>query len=340
MTVTHSKGSYEIHFARLSELSIHLPTDCPILTDTNVGSIFPDLLKGRPALQLPPGEEQKTLARFSEAIEWLASQRVSRSATIIALGGGVIGDLVGYVAASYMRGIKFIQVPTTILAQVDSSIGGKVGVDLPQGKNLVGAFHPPSSVVICTDALSNLDERQFTNGMAEVWKYGFIRDPELVEELRELNLNPSHPQLEAIVRRCIRHKRDVVEADEMETSGLRATLNFGHTIGHAIEQATGYTEYLHGEAISIGMVAEAQLSENIGLAEKGTTHIVQTSLASQGLPTKLKEVIPTNTLIQAMKLDKKAKSGKLAFSLLTRIGECKLVEDVPERDTELALAEL
>lgn len=340
MIVTHSKGEYQIHFANLSELQSHLPGDAPIITDTNVGSIFPDLLKGRPALQLPPGEEQKTLTRFSEAIEWLASQKTSRSATIIALGGGVIGDLVGYVAASYMRGINFIQVPTTLLAQVDSSVGGKVGVDLPQGKNLVGAFHPPSSVVICTEALKTLDERQFTNGMAEVWKYGFIRDPELVEELRDLNLNPSHPQLEAIVRRCIRHKRDVVEADEMEINGLRATLNFGHTIGHAIEQATGYTEYLHGEAIGIGMVAEAQLSENLGLAQKGTTEKVQSSLASQGLPTKLKEIIPPETLIQAMRLDKKAKSGKLAFSLLTRIGECKLVEDVPERDAELALAEL
>lgn len=340
MTVTHSKGAYEIHFATLSEFKNHLPSDAPIITDTNVGNLFPDLLKGRPAYQLPPGEEQKTLARFSEAIEWLASQRVSRSATIIALGGGVIGDLVGYVAASYMRGIKFIQVPTTLLAQVDSSVGGKVGVDLPQGKNLVGAFHPPSSVVVCTEALATLDERQFTNGMAEVWKYGFIQDPELVEELRELNLNSSHPQLEAIVRRCIRHKRDVVEADEMETNGLRATLNFGHTVGHAIEQATGYTEYLHGEAISIGMVAEAKLSENIGLAQKGTTEVVETSLASQGLPTRLKEIIPPATLIQAMKLDKKAKAGKLAFSLLSRIGECKLVDDVPERDAELALAEL
>lgn len=340
MTVTHSKGAYEIHFASLGEVQNHLPSDAPIITDTNVGNIFPDLLKSRPAYQLPPGEEQKTLARFSEAIEWVASQQVSRSATIIALGGGVIGDLVGYVAASYMRGIKFIQVPTTLLAQVDSSVGGKVGVDLPQGKNLVGAFHPPSSVVVCTEALTTLDERQFINGMAEVWKYGFIQDPELAEELRELNLSPSHPQLEAVVRRCIRHKRDVVEADEMETNGLRATLNFGHTVGHAIEQATGYSEYLHGEAISIGMVAEAKLSENIGLAQKGTTEIVETSLASQGLPTKLKEIIPADTLIQVMKLDKKAKAGKLAFSLLTRIGECKLVEDVPERDAELVLAEL
>lgn len=340
MTISHSKGAYEVHFSNRSEIQNHLPSDAPILTDTNVGDLFPDLLKNRPSYQLPPGEEQKTLSRFVEAIEWLATQRINRSAIIIALGGGVIGDLVGYVAASYMRGIKFIQVPTTLLAQVDSSVGGKVGVDLPQGKNLVGAFHPPSSVIVCTDALSTLDERQFTNGMAEVWKYGFIRDLELVEELRELNLNPAHPQLEAIVRRCIRHKRDVVEADEMETNGLRATLNFGHTIGHAIEQATGYTEYLHGEAISIGMVAEARLSENIGLAQKGTTEVVQTSLASQGLPTKLKEIIPPDILLQAMKLDKKAKSGKLAFSLLTRIGECKLVEDVPQRDVEMALAEL
>lgn len=340
MTINHSKGSYEIHFVKRSELDSELPEGAPVIADSNVGSLFPELLTNRQALQLPPGEEQKNLDRFGEAVEWLASIKASRSSTVIALGGGVIGDLVGYVAASYMRGIKFIQVPTTLLAQVDSSVGGKVGVDLPQGKNLVGAFHPPASVYVCTESLATLDERQFRNGMAEVWKYGFIRDPELVTELSELSLTPIHPQLEAVVRRCIRHKRDVVEADEYETNGIRATLNFGHTIGHAIEQATGYTEYLHGEAISVGMVAEAKLSEILGLAPSGTADQVKSCLSSQGLPTHLNSPLDAADLIQVMKVDKKAKDGKLAFSLLTRVGECKLVENVSERDTELALVDL
>ncbi len=340
MTITHSKGAYDIHFAAKADLATLLPHQAPILTDEKVASLFPEILAEHPAFVIPAGEEQKNLGRFQEAVEWLADHKVSRSSTVVALGGGVIGDLAGFVAASYMRGVKFIQVPTTLLAQVDSSVGGKVGVDLPQGKNLVGAFHPPASVVVCTDALATLDERQFVNGMAEVWKYGFIRDPELVGELTELQLDPHHPQLEAIVRRCIRHKRDVVEADEMEVTGLRATLNFGHTIGHAIEQATAYARYLHGEAISIGMVAEAKLSEIIGLAEPGTTAQVRDSLASQGLPVMLDEEIDADTLVEAMRRDKKSKDGKLAFSLLTRVGECKLVEDVSERDVRLALVEL
>lgn len=340
MTINHANGSYEIIFAEKNDLPSLIPEEAPILTDENVASLFPELVVQRPSLVIPAGEDQKNLRRFEQAIHWLADQKISRTSSLIALGGGVIGDLAGFVAASYMRGIRFVQVPTTLLAQVDSSVGGKVGVDLPQGKNLVGAFHPPTSVIISTQVLSTLDERQFVNGMAEVWKYGFIRDTELVTELLELKLHPAHPQLEAIVRRCIRHKRDVVEADEMETNGLRATLNFGHTIGHAIEQATQYTKYLHGEAISLGMVAEARLSEILGLAESGTAAQVRDALAAQGLPVLLDEEIGGDLLVQAMRLDKKSKNGKLGFSLLTRVGECKLVEDVPERDARLALVEL
>ncbi len=340
MTVQHSRGSYEIFFCQKSDIISHLPNESPIITDTNISQHFPDLLKDRNVLELAPGEDQKTLSRFAECVEWLASIRASRSTNLIALGGGVIGDLVGYAASSYMRGISFVQVPTTLLAQVDSSVGGKVGVDLPQGKNLVGAFHPPSKVVVSTDALATLDERQFVNGMAEVWKYGFIRDPELVEELSEVRLNPQHPQLEAIVRRCIRHKRDVVEADEHEKKGIRATLNFGHTIGHAIEQVTGYTTYLHGEAISIGMIAEAHLGESIGMTASGTAEKLKHALVHQGLPASLNSPLDSQTLIQTMKVDKKAMDGNLAFSLLTSIGECKLVQNVAEGEVLKALAQI
>lgn len=340
MKVRHSRGSYEIHFLRREEVPQHFPTGARILTDSNVRQVVPDWVFDLPTHAMPAGEENKNLAWYGEALDWMAEQRVSRSGSLIALGGGVVGDLAGFVAATYMRGIPYVQVPTTLLAQVDSSVGGKVGVDLRLGKNLAGAFHPPTSVIVCTDVLSSLEPRQFDNGMAEVWKYGFIRDPELVDQLRNTRVDASHPQLEAIVRRCIRHKRDVVEADEFETSGLRATLNFGHTVGHALEQMTGYTKWLHGEAISIGMAAEARLGEELGITAKGTSELVRDGLASQGLPVASELLGDTKRLIDAMSRDKKAREGRLAFSFLLRVGECKLVEDVPSERVASILGSL
>src|SRR5205807_1069483 len=192
--------------------------------------------------------------------------------TIIAFGGGVIGDLAGLVAALYMRGVPYVQIPTTLLAQVDSSIGGKVAVDLAAGKNLAGAFYPPKEVLIPLDALRTLDKRQFRNGMAEVWKYAFIADKDLLGTLKAKVPNCSNNvnNLKGIVQRCIEIKKGAVEADEFETSGARAVLNFGHTVGHAIESATGYSGIFHGEAISIGMVAESYLGEELGVTEAGT----------------------------------------------------------------------
>jgi 3-dehydroquinate synthase len=336
MTVEHSRGQYEIQFIPLAELARSLPDDAAIITDQNVFGLNRDWLSGRQVLVLPAGEETKNLQAFGQCLEWLAQNRFSRSSAIVALGGGVIGDLAGFVAASYMRGVPYIQVPTTLLSQVDSSVGGKVGIDLPQGKNLAGAFHPPQRVVICIESLKTLDQRQFVNGMAEVWKYGFIADPELVEELAVMSLDPAHPQMEAVVRRCIRHKRDIVQADEYETNGLRATLNFGHTVGHAIEQYTGYRQYLHGEAISIGMAAEALLGERLGITALGTYQVVRDNLERQGLPVQ-SEVLQSADLIEVMKRDKKASRGELAFSLLTKVGECKLVSAIPEAEVALTL---
>jgi 3-dehydroquinate synthase len=340
MIVEHSRGQYEIQFIPLAELPEALPADAAIITDENVFNLHRHWIKERPALVLPAGEETKDLKSFGHCLEWLAHRAYSRSSAIVALGGGVIGDLAGFVAASYMRGVPYIQVPTTLLAQVDSSVGGKVGVDLPQGKNLAGAFHPPQRVVICIDSLKTLDHRQFVNGMAEVWKYGFIADEELVGELAVMELDASHPQLEAIVRRCVRHKRDIVQADEYETNGIRATLNFGHTVGHAIEQATNYREYLHGEAISIGMVVEALLGERVGLTVPGTHRVVREHLERQGLPVRSEILGNARHLIEVMKRDKKASRGGLAFSLLTKVGECKLVSGIPEAEVESTLGAL
>jgi 3-dehydroquinate synthase len=221
-----------------------------------------------------------------------------------------------------MRGVRYLQVPTTLLAQVDSSVGGKVAVDSPAGKNMLGAFYPPAEVLIDVSVLESLPLRQFRNGMAEVLKYGFIMDRDL--------LDLSVDDLEAIVRRCVAHKVRIVEEDEFETKGLRSILNYGHTVGHAIEQVTGYSELLHGEAISIGMVIEARLGERLGITRKGTADQVERRLKQAGLPTSWPTRHAVEGLIATMKRDKKAVDGRMRFSLLTEIGRCKLVSDVPE----------
>ncbi len=340
MTVNTRYGNYPIHFLKGQEATSAWPENAVVITDENVARLYPNWIKDRRTFLLPPGEEQKNLKWFGTILEWLATEKVTRSGHMIAFGGGVIGDLAGFAAASFMRGISYTQVPTTLLAQVDSAVGGKVGIDLPQGKNLAGAFHPPREVLVCVELLRTLDDRQFANGMAEVWKYAFIGETQLLPELKSIGRQSDVTQMESIVRCCLNHKRKVVECDEFETLGLRATLNFGHTVGHAIEQVTEYRRFLHGEAISIGMVVETKLGEALGITEKGTSDEVRTHLANQGLPVMDSLLKDTNPLIQSMKGDKKARNGKLAFSLLTKMGECKLVEGISERDVELALREV
>lgn len=329
MTVKHRLGEYPIEFVAKEALK---QIEGIYITDENVARLHADLIEGKPHLVIPAGEGEKNLERFTQIVEWLASRPTPRNATIVALGGGVIGDLVGYVAASYMRGVRYIQIPTTLLAQVDSSVGGKVGVDLPQGKNLVGAFYPPQAVYIATELLQTLDERQYANGMAEVWKYGFIMDTDLIEDLAQ-----QRKSIEETVRKCVEHKKYVVENDEYERTGLRATLNFGHTIGHAIEQVTGYERYLHGEAIAIGMVLEARLGERLNITKKGAADEIKRCFEITGLPTELGRDLETGKLIEAMKRDKKAMEGILAFSLLTQLGSCKLIDEVPQQEVEAVL---
>lgn len=322
MTVHHSRGTYEIEFGSVQSVLQASASSTFVITDQNVSALVDT--ESLPTLALPPGETTKSLIWLEAACSWLAERQASRKSHLIALGGGVIGDLVGFVAATYMRGISYTQIPTTLLAQVDSSVGGKVAVDIPAGKNLVGAFYPPERVLVDTSMLSTLSTRQRRNGMAEVIKTGFIARPDL--------LDLHNDKLDLVVQTCIAYKVMVVENDEFETTGLRATLNYGHTIGHAIEQVTGYTEMLHGEAISVGMILEAELGERLGITPIGTAAAVESRLAQEGLPTHwpVKEAVPE--LLAAMKRDKKAVHGQLRMSLLTEIGQCKLVEDIPESE--------
>lgn len=331
MIVNHQNGSYQIHFEafQLPEAS-HV-----VVSDTNVAAVFANRGMDTSAwITITPGEASKNLRELASVWSQLAARRVNRKTKIVAVGGGVVGDLVGYAAASYLRGVPFVQVPTTLLAQVDSSVGGKVAIDLPEGKNLVGAFYPPSEVWIDTTVLATLPEREFRSGMAEVIKYGWILDAELLATLENSSLSCDSALLPDIVRTCVDLKRKVVEADEFETLGIRAKLNFGHTIGHAIEQVTQYLSYTHGEAISIGMVAETMVAEKLGIAPQGLSARVRASLQKHGLPVlldpKLKETINTESLLQAMRLDKKADNAGIHMALVFQPGESGLVHSVSE----------
>ena len=335
MTIRHRNGSYEVRFVELEDLFRSIPASAFVVTDEHVRGLYGgQLAEGSRVFAAPPGESSKSLSEFERVCRWLAECGAGRDAELVAFGGGVVGDLCGFAASTYMRGVRYVQAPSTLLAQVDSSVGGKVGVDLPEGKNLVGAFYPPAEVLICTKLLESLSRREFANGMAEVWKYAFILDAEFVGRLAGLAIGGEG--LDAVVRRCIELKAEVVEEDEFETSGRRAVLNFGHTIGHAVEQASGYGTILHGEAISIGMVAEARLGELLGVSRLGLAADIRELLASSDLPTKI-PALPARDLMGAMRHDKKASGGRPAFSLVTEIGACRLFSDVPEDKVMQAL---
>lgn len=326
MRIQHSRGAYEVQFAALAELAQVLPGGMIVLTDEEVweaqGQRFPDVPR---RIVVPSGEASKSLSSYADCQERLAALGVSRSDTLVAFGGGVVGDLAGFVAATYMRGIAWIQVPTTVMAMVDSSVGGKTAIDLEAGKNLVGAFHQPGAVYICTEVLETLPERHVRNGMAEVVKYKFIADPGL-----QVGLPAGTAEWEPLIARCLEIKAAVVEADEFETTGLRATLNFGHTVGHAIETALGYQSLLHGEAVAVGMVAEARLGERLGITPLGVSDALRSDLTALSLPTELPHSIGSGQLVEAMRKDKKRAGTGLSFALLEQIGACKLVHDVPE----------
>lgn len=287
---------------------------------------------------IPSGEEHKTREQWSAITDTLLSYGCGRDTTVIALGGGVIGDLAGFVAATYMRGIPVVQVPTTLLAMVDASVGGKTAVDTPAGKNTVGAFHPPAAVVIDPATLASLPSRELRSGVAEVIKHGVIADVAAIEEVNAtlpalFSGTAPRAAVESMIERSVRIKANVVAADEREL-GLRKVLNFGHTIGHGIEAASGYS-LLHGEAIAIGMVAESRLAEEMRVAETGTAVAVERAVTNAGLPSRLPSSIEPDRVLTLMRSDKKQRRGALEYSLPKRIGQMAGEESgwaIPIRD--------
>jgi 3-dehydroquinate synthase len=292
-------------------------------------------------VSLTPGEQTKSQAFAGQLYDRLVEWQADRQTVVVAVGGGVIGDLAGFVAATYARGIPFVQVPTTLLAQVDSSVGGKVGINHPRGKNLIGAFYQPLGVYIDTALLETLPVRDYRSGLAEVIKYGVILDAEFFESLErsvEAINRRSADVLGRIVARCCRLKADVVEQDEFERTGLRAVLNYGHTFAHAFEALYGYGELLHGEAVSIGMVYASRLAARLGRIPPAITDRQIALLEGVGLPVRLpKENRPgVAALLDAMRLDKKTVAGKLRFILPTKLGHVDLVP-VAEADVMAVL---
>lgn len=350
VTVPLGERSYSIQIGSqlLAQLgpecrSLGLGQRCAVITDTKVARYYArGALRSltsagfEPVLvKIPHGERAKRIQIVERCCEQLAKHRLERNSFIVALGGGVVGDLAGFVAASYLRGIDFVQAPTTLLAQVDSSVGGKVGVNLRAGKNLVGAFYQPRLVLCDVDTLATLPKRELRAGLAEVIKYGIIYDAPFFERLERdlpqlLKLDPA--TVADVVARCCEIKAEVVGKDERE-SGLRAILNFGHTVGHALEAISGYGKYLHGEAISIGQVAAARLSNALmGLPAPDATRI-EDAFARAGLPTRVQLKGPAlKRLAQAMQLDKKVSGGDVRFVLAKRIGEAAWGQKVPLED--------
>ncbi len=298
-----------------------------VITDKNLadrqGEALRAMFGAAPRLTLDPGEGTKSMAELGRALDFLASQPLGRTGVVFAVGGGVIGDLAGFAAASYLRGVDFVQIPTTLLAMVDSSVGGKTGINLAAGKNLVGAFHQPRGVYVGTDFLTTLPPREFAAGMAEVIKAGLLGDLALFEQLERKPLVASSPELADVVRHCCELKARIVAADERETAeeGGRALLNLGHTFGHAVEQVAGYGEYLHGEAVAIGLGAAARLSLHLGLIGEGEVARVEAVVAAHGLPTRLRTPLALGELRAAMARDKKVRAGGLRFVVLKSLGE-------------------
>ena len=335
LIVELGERSYPIHFS--DSLSI-LKDDIAglraaghkvyVLSDEAVLAAQPEFLmqagfENEEILTVPGGETTKSIEHFSQSLSFLAHKSADRNTALFAFGGGVVGDLTGYVAASYLRGIDFYQIPTTLLAMVDSSVGGKTGLNLPEGKNLVGAFWQPKAVYINTGLLETLPERQFTAGMAEVIKYGMLYDLTLFEEIERIgSLSAGSPELLSIIRCCCLTKAEIVAQDEKETAatGGRALLNLGHTFAHAIENVAGYGQYLHGEAVAIGLHLATELSKRLDLITAQDVERVKVLLKSYNLPLHLKKPLPVAKLMKAMEIDKKNRKGQLCFVVLKALG--------------------
>ena len=335
LSVNLAERSYEIRFG--ADLSAEIRAEVArlsaagrkvaVVTDENLagkqGATLTAMFGAAPLLAVAPGEGAKSLDGLGRALAFLAEHKLDRGGVVFAVGGGVVGDLAGFAAAAWLRGVEFQQVPTTLLAMVDSSVGGKTGINIAAGKNLVGAFHQPRAVYISTDLLATLPAREFAAGMAEVIKYGLLGDAELLAQLERAPLTVKSAELAAVIKRCCAIKASIVQADERETAkeGGRALLNLGHTFGHAIENVAGYGEYLHGEAVAIGLGAAARLSLKLGLIGAAEVARVEAVVAAHGLPTRLRAPLAEGELREAMARDKKVRAGGLRFVVLKSLGE-------------------
>lgn len=318
---------------------------CAVVTDENVARLHgPAVMASLAAaghravlLAVPAGEQSKCLATLGDLCDRMIDAGLDRGSFLVALGGGVVGDLAGFVAAIYHRGIPFVQIPTTIVAQVDSSIGGKTGVNARAGKNLLGAFHQPRLVLADTGTLSTLPDREYREGFAEVIKHGVIRDAALLD-----GLDPAVPRedLAPLVARNIAIKAAIVAEDEHERNGPRALLNFGHTVAHAVENVAGYGRFLHGEAVALGMAAALEISRRKAGLSADDEARVRGKIAAFGLPLVLPPDLPAEALLEAARRDKKFSGGRIRYVLTPRPGEAFVAEDVTEEDIRTALRAL
>ncbi len=354
LTVNLGERSYPIRFGADVTGEVRAAVDqllakgrkVAVLTDANVAGAQSGALSAMfgeaPVLAVEPGEGAKSIAGLGRALDFLAEHKLDRGGVVFAAGGGVIGDLGGFAAATWLRGVDFYQVPTTLLAMVDSSVGGKTGINIAAGKNLVGAFHQPRSVFISTGLLGSLPPKEFAAGMGEVIKYGLLGDEALLTQLEETPLTVQSPELAAVIRRCCALKAKIVEADERETAkdGGRALLNLGHTFGHAVENAAGYGEYLHGEAVAIGLCAAARLSQKLGYIGAAEVARVERVIAAHALPVRLRAPLPYAELHAAMTRDKKVRAGGLRFVVLKRLGEAATQGDIAPALVEASFREV
>jgi 3-dehydroquinate synthase len=317
---------------------------CAVISDDNVAALFAQTVIAsltsagfQPVLlTIRPGEASKRLEEGGKLCDRMIEAGLDRSSFVVALGGGMVGDLAGFVAAIYHRGIPCVQMPTTLLAQVDSSIGGKTGVNAAAGKNLIGVWHQPALVISDVDGLATLPAREWRQGFAEIVKHAVIRDPEMFEALQRFD----RKELEALVRRNVEIKAEIVAADERETTGERALLNFGHTVGHAIERAGDYNDFLHGEAVSLGIVAACEISvRKAGLPDAERQRIVRT-LQDFELPTRLSPDFDREKILEATRLDKKFAQGHVRFVVVPAIGSARLAADVTMEDIKAAIRNL
>jgi 3-dehydroquinate synthase len=289
-------------------------------------------------LDVPEGEAAKRLAIAERCWEALLAAGVDRTSTVLALGGGAVGDLAGFVAATYMRGVNFVQLPTTVLAQVDASIGGKTAIDHPRAKNLIGSFHQPRLVVVDPSTAQSLPDREYRSGLAEMVKHGCVLDGgyfDAMEQAAEALRDRDPVHVERLVAGSCRLKARVVEQDERDAE-LRNVLNYGHTIGHALEAASGYTRWTHGEAVSLGIVAEARLARRLGLAAERTVGRQRRLLDALGLPTRI-HAIDADAVLAAIRRDKKGRDGRIPFVLAPEIGRFRFVTDVRDGDVRAVL---